>query len=187
MTLPTHPNWRDLVRRLLLHARALGAPPEQAEDLVQEAVATVVGDPARFDPGRGTLLALLKTIVRNRYLNAVRATRARGRLEPGLRLVPPEPPADAALRARDAEDRRRLVLAHLDPSERALFVAWIRQRTEGHRAPRAAASVGLDPAAYEAAKKRLRRRVRAILEDLGLEPHDLYAPDLGARGGSHVG
>ena len=47
----------------------------------------------------------------------------------------------------------------------------------------AALAVDLSPAAYEAAKKRLRREVRALLAAMELEPSDLFDPrDLRSEG-----
>jgi DNA-directed RNA polymerase specialized sigma24 family protein len=166
--------WGGLVRRLLLHARGLGASVEDAEDLVQETLEVTVRDPVWYDPDRGTLLGLLKAVLRHRLVDRHRAADVRERAAPALRLVASDPErADAVAWGRAAVERRRAFLAHLGPEERAVFGAWLRQRRGEVDVHGAAASVGLDAAAYEAAKKRLRRRCRALLDELGLEPADL--------------
>lgn len=167
------PRWSDLARRLVVHARALGASHEQAEDLVADALERVMRDPTWHDPSRGTLLTALKVVVRSRYLNLIRASGVRDRAAPRLRLVGEGDRPDRALEAGRAADARRRLLACLTPEERALFRAWIAQRG-GLVGSEAAASVGLDNRAYEAAKKRLRRRIRGAMDELGLAPEDLF-------------
>ena len=112
-------SWRELIRRLMVHARCLGATLEEAEDVVHEAVTMVVRDPDWFDPGRGTLLGALKVVVRNRWSNRRRAAGVRVRAQPRLRVVDapvetPEVPLDRA----EARDHRRRLLALLEPEQR---------------------------------------------------------------------
>jgi len=52
----------------------------------------------------------------------------------------------------------------------------MRQKSGALRGPAAAESVHLTPAAYEAAKKRLRRRCQTVLNELNLTQADLYDP-----------
>ena len=171
------PTWPDTVRRLLVHARALGASLEEAEDLVHDTLEVVLADPAWLDPDRDPLPAL-KVVLRNRWLNRVRAAGVAARNGPRLVLVreaqeTPETP----ITAEQARAHRRSLLASLTPDERALFAAWLEQRAGRCAAPAAAARVGLDVPAYEAAKKRLRRRCEALLGELGLDPGDLFGGD----------
>ncbi len=169
--------WRELARRLLVFARGLGASVEEAEDVVQDALQHVAAHPDWFDPGRGSLPAALRTVVRNAWLNRRRHDNVRQRAVPRLAVVTTgtiDP--DVAVRSERARDRRHRVLALLEPEERAVFEAWLGQRTRQCTAKQAARSLSLSVAAYEAAKKRLRRRVRAAIEQLELTPADLFDP-----------
>ena len=160
--------WEHVVRALLAHARRLGASDEEAEDLVQESVERTVRDPHWHDPSRGSLLSLLRTVVRNRWIDRHRATRTHERATPSLRLVTDTTPLAPA------RGHRAAFLASLTQDERQLFELWLRQRAGELDAHAAARSLGLDVPAYEAAKKRLRRRCRAVLEALELDPQDLF-------------
>ncbi len=169
------PTWPEIVRRLLLHARHLGATREEAEDLAHDALELVVREPGWFDPTRGELLGALKVVLRNRFLNVLRSRVVHHRAAPRLQIVPDPPGPDVALGSATARELRRRLLALLEPEERAVFAAWMRQRA-GEPGPEAARSLGLTHAGYEAAKKRLRRRVHALLDELGVAPGDLFDP-----------
>ncbi|MEQ1570869.1 MAG: hypothetical protein ABMA64_34890, partial [Myxococcota bacterium] len=136
---------RSLVRRLLVHARCLGASLEDAEDLVHETVEQALAQPAWFDPSRGTLVGALKVVLRNRWFNRRRALEVRERHAPHLQLVP-GPGPEAPLGAAEARENRRRLLASLEPDERALFAAWLRQRG-GARASEVAHDLGFTEAA----------------------------------------
>jgi DNA-directed RNA polymerase specialized sigma24 family protein len=170
------PSWRAVVRRLLVHARCLGAPLEEAEDLVHDAITALVADQAWFDPSRGDLLGLLKVVVRNRWANRRRSAGVSERAVPRLRLVEDGPTPEAPLTAAQAATHRQRLLALLEPTDRAVFAAWLRQRAGEVTGPEAATALEMSNASYEAAKKRLRRRCRAILAELALTPDDLFAP-----------
>ncbi|MEN0065912.1 MAG: hypothetical protein AAGA48_27475 [Myxococcota bacterium] len=73
------------------------------------------------------------------------------------------------------------MLALLEPEERAVFEVWIRQRARAVDAAEAARQLGLTVPTYEAAKKRLRRRCKAALEQLDLTPADLFDPPSEAK------
>ena len=62
------------------------------------------------------------------------------------------------------------------PAYSTVFATWLRQRAREIDARGAAAVLGLEVPAYEAAKKRLRRRLTTLLDDLGLTPADLFDP-----------
>ncbi|MEZ4234824.1 MAG: hypothetical protein R3F59_01385 [Myxococcota bacterium] len=175
------PPWREVVRRLLVHARCLGAPAEEAEDLAHEAIEVVVADPDWFDPSRGSLVTALKTVLRHRWSNRRRAAGVAERAGGHLRLVEPAPAPDAPLAAARAAEHRQRFLALLEPDERAVFGAWMRQRAREVDGAQAARALGLSLPAYESANKRLRRRAKAILDELGLVAADLYDPPGGPR------
>src|SRR5690606_25576073 len=120
-TSPAPPSWSDVVRRLLLHARHLGASREEAEDLVHDALELMVRDPDWFDPSRGDLVGALKVVLRNRFLNRIRASAVRERAAPRLRVVQAASGPDAPLVAADARQNRQTLLALLSPAERRLF------------------------------------------------------------------
>lgn len=173
------PPWREVVRRLLVHARCLGASVEEAEDLVHDTIEVVVADPGWFEPARGTLLSALKVVLRNRWLNRRRSQGISARARPRLALVPPPPTPEQPLQGEAARTNRRRFLALLEPGERELFGVWMQQRAGQLRGPQAAAQLSLSHRAYEAAKKRLRRRCRAVLDELELDPADLFDPPQG--------
>lgn len=172
------PRWDELVRRLVAYARRLGASSEEAEDLAQESLEIVVRDPAWFERERASLVTALSTVLRNRLFDRHRHLAVRQRVAPALRLVQgdEEPDPHDALALADARERRRALLALLEPAERQVFAAWLRQRRGELDGPDAAASLGMEPSDYEAAKKRLRRRCRTLLDELGLDPDDLFDP-----------
>ena len=169
-------DWAPLIRALLVYARRLGAPIEEAEDLAHDAIEVLMQDPHWYDPSRGPLGAALRTILRNRYLNRVRSQGTFQRSVPTLRVVEAPFTPHAALTADQARRNRHAFLSMLQPDERRLFQAWMRQKSGALRGPAAAESVHLTPAAYEAAKKRLRRRCQTVLDELNLTQTDLYDP-----------
>ena len=171
---PTTVPWDELIRRLFSTALRHRASVEEAEDLVQATVEVALASPGWFDPQRGTRLAAMRAILRNRLIDQRRHRAVHERSTPHLRLVPAEPDASQLLLDADARDRRRAFLAQLNPEERTLFQAWLQQRRGDFTAGGAAHAVGLTVPAYEAAKKRLRRRCQAILQDLELEAADLF-------------
>lgn len=171
--------WDALVRGLLVYARRLGASVEAAEDLVHGTVEVALRDPSWYDASRARLMTVLKVVLRRRYIDRYRSDEAWRRTEPHLRLVDASGTPAAVVEADEAASRRRTFLSLLTPDERSLFRAWLLQRRRDLDGEAAAASVGLSPAAYEAAKKRLRRRCHALLDDLGFAPDDLFDPDDG--------
>lgn len=69
--------YRRHVRSALLVARAHGASPELAEEVVQEAFVSLWRRASQFRAGRGSVNAWLATIVRNRVTDAWRRAGAR--------------------------------------------------------------------------------------------------------------
>ena len=174
-TPPPRPHaWEGLVRRLFSFARGLGASEQDSEELVQETVLALVHDPRWYDPRRGEVLSLLRTALRNRFVDGRRRQAVRGRAEPLLRLVEDAPLPEHQLRAAQAAARRRALVELLSASERLVFRAWLLQRQGALTGDAAAHQAELSPAAYEAAKKRLRRRLQALLVELELQPGDLF-------------
>lgn len=69
--------YRRHVRGALLVARRHGAPPELAEEVVQEAFVALWRHAERFRSDRGSVAAWLSTIVRNRVTDAWRRASSR--------------------------------------------------------------------------------------------------------------
>lgn len=69
--------YRRHVRGALLTARRQGAPPELAEEIVQEAFVSLWRRAGQFQAQRGSVAAWLSTIVRNRVTDAWRRASAR--------------------------------------------------------------------------------------------------------------
>lgn len=174
-------DWDQLARTLLRYAARLGASPEQAEDLAQSTLLAYVRAPHRHDPAKGSLNAWLCTSLRNRFIDQYRRARTRRDHAPALRLVQPDADAPDLVLARErSEQRRQAFLAALEDDERRVFFAWIRQRRGEWDVQGAAAALDLTPAAYEAAKKRLRRRCARLLDELGVSVDDLISPEEGS-------
>lgn len=169
-------SWPHVVRRLMAEARCRGASVEEAEDLVQDVLMVTIRDPSWHRPERASLLTALSAVLRNRLTDRRRHLAVRKRTAPHLVLLhdrAADDPATHLARAR-ARDRRAAILERLTPEELVLFRMWLRQRQREVDAQQAAAALNLTPAAYEAAKKRLRRRVRTVLAELRLTTQDLF-------------
>jgi DNA-directed RNA polymerase specialized sigma24 family protein len=175
---PGQLSWAELVRILLRHARFLGATFEEAEDLTHDAVAVFHADPNWYDPRRGSVKAALKSVVTNRYRDLVRRSGRGALVRRRLRLVTADgtPAADHQVEFHARAVNRSRLIAALSPEERGLFQTWMSQRQDDLDGPAAAKSLGLTMRAYENQKKRLRRRCRKLLDELGMEPADLMEP-----------
>lgn len=161
----------------MAYAMRLGASLEQAEDLVQDTLLVTIDRPEWFDAHRASLGTALITVLRNRYLDGRRHLGVQRRAAPQLRLVTSSSERMDGMDRLEARAARQRLLGALDPRERAVFRAWLLQR-EGHFDGQGAArSVDLSYAAYEAAKKRLRRKVRSLMAELELETADLFDPE----------
>jgi DNA-directed RNA polymerase specialized sigma24 family protein len=166
----------QLVRSLYVHALRLGASSEAAEDMVQESLTVPLGKVDWFDPERGTLPAALRAVITHRFIDACRARERRKRLHAhhleGQEAVEPSPAKQMA--DRTAYLNRQRFLVQLDEGEKALFAMWIRQNQGDVKGPEGAEALSMTYAEYEAAKKRLRRRSMAILEELEIDATDLW-------------
>lgn len=113
--------YRRHARSALLVARRQGAPPELAEEVVQEAFVSLWRRAASFRPERGSVAAWLATIVRNRVTDAWRRAAARPAQVAEEHAPEPvaEPDGDLALEERLAV---REQLAGLPPDQRDVLV-----------------------------------------------------------------
>ncbi|MCK1385670.1 sigma-70 family RNA polymerase sigma factor [Bradyrhizobium sp. 21] len=122
---------RYKLRRIAL---AVGAPPHDVEDILQEAYLKIWRNAGRFDAGRAPGMAWMSTIVRNTAIDHLRARRLpTSELEEALLVsaaADPSPiddfdyaraePIARGVLAGLPEDRRRLVaLAYLEGESRA--------------------------------------------------------------------
>ena len=178
---PTRAAIRELVRRALRR----GVPPQEAEDIVAVAWERAV---RTYDSDRGTFEAFLNRIVERKVADWWREHRRWRRVSERLKAesnVVALPVSDGA------HDNQRRLLERLDPTERKVFAAWALQKhlKQGAFDARAAAtSVGMTVTEFNNAKKRLRTRVMAVLDELGLEARDLWtvADDEGPRRKRHA-
>ncbi len=170
--------WGELTRLLLRHAQFLGATAEEAEDLTHDALAVFHGDPDWFDPRRGSLKAALKSVITNRYRDLVRRSGRGALVKRRLRLVTVDdsPSVAQEVERRVRTSNRARLISSLSADERALFQAWLLQRQDDLDGTMAARSVGLSLREYENHKKRLRRRCKKLLEELGMDAADLMEP-----------
>lgn len=167
--------WADVVRVLYLHARSLGCSREEAEDLVQDALEVTTRDPGWYDRSRGPLTRVLRVVVTNRVRDRYRAGVVRRKARPHLSLLAERPSKpDDAIRRQRAAGLRLELLGSLTDSEQLLFATWMAQQRGELTGWSAAESMGITYAEYEARKKRLRRRCRNVVEEMGVQTDDLY-------------
>lgn len=102
--------------------------PTLAEDVVQDAFVTVWQKIARYDGSRGSLKGWLITVVRNRAIDRVRATRATVDVDApeaeALLRTGPNPTSDDALERVNAETVRRALIKLPDDQRIAIQLAY---------------------------------------------------------------
>jgi RNA polymerase sigma-70 factor (ECF subfamily) len=178
-TRPDGDSWRRLVelyqpllRRWL---RGQGTREQDADDLVQEVLAVVVKELAKFEhPGRGgAFRGWLRTILVNRLRNFWRAGRSRAVASDLDRLADSLADPDSDLSRRWDEEHDRAVLARLlelmeQEFEPKTLRAFRRTGLEGAKPRDVAAELGMSVRAVYEAKSSVLRRLR--LEAQGLIP-----------------
>ena len=176
---------RRVLRGLIGCAMRRGVPRSDAEDIVLHAYEKAA---SAYDPSRGSLESLLQRTVERATVDWWRRNRAWSKVAERLsaqadviQLSTVDPTAQHR-----AHTHQQALLERLTPDERKVFAAWALQRhlPQGElTAARAAATLGVSVPAYNNAKKRLARRVRTVLDELGLTPRDLWtvAEDEGPR------
>lgn len=109
------------------------ADRQLAEDLVHDAFVATWQKIERFDPGRGSLRGWLLTIVRNRALDRVRATRASIEVgdadEQALLRTDANPTWEAAIARRSAAELRMAVAGLPAEQREAIELAYFSGRT----------------------------------------------------------
>jgi RNA polymerase sigma-70 factor (ECF subfamily) len=110
--------------RVVAYLRRAGCAPDVAEELMQEVMAQVWRDAARYDATRAQVSTWIFCVARSRFLDRVRRNRRPepDPTDPTWVGAPPSPP-DASLE--HARDRERLVdaLASLSPEQASVLEA----------------------------------------------------------------
>ena len=166
---------KDLLRTLVRMCLSRGLPAEDAEDVVHRSYEKAS---KAFDPTRGAFEALLCRVVQNECRYWWR-TQNRRRETSNLLHLPSVAPAKLGPSAeRQAANKQRVLLDALEPEERQVFSAWALQRhlPKGrYPASEASASLGMSVAEFENAKRRLRTKVKNVLDSQGWSPRDLFS------------
>lgn len=172
---PDQQTWEEVVRALYLHARGLGCSREEAEDLVHDALEVTVRDPSWYDRSRGPLTRVLRVVITNRVRDRYRAGVVRRKARSHLELLAGTPQRpDEALTSQRAARLRLELMSSLTDAEQLLFHTWMAQQRGELTGWTAAESLQTTYRDYEARKKRLRRRCRNILNEMGARTEDLY-------------
>ena len=147
-----------------------GLPPQVAEDVV---FASWEKSTAGFDPRRGSFEAYMQKVVRTACAQWWRRQGTERRAQAALRLLPTAASTAAAERA---AQHQQALLDALSDEERQVFAAWALQKHLGKGRVTAAevgASLGMEPTAYDNAKRRLKARLRTLLDTLGWSVGDV--------------
>lgn len=124
--------------------RILRSAPE-AEDAVQQAWLQAWQNAASYNPRRGTVVAWLLTLARNRALDRYRSLSSRRRAETGVDPDPPTPPADPTAQAAQGQlsERVRMALESLQPQQRqVLEIAYFQGLSQSEIAEQLSAPLG---------------------------------------------
>ena len=152
-----------LANRMLMNRQA-------AEDVTQEVFVALWENPARFEPGRGTLRGFLGTMTHRRAVDLIRREDARRRRESRAPAdaAPAQDLAETAART-DTSGRVRNALALLPEAQRrALELAYF----QGHTYRQVADVLGIPEGT---AKSRLRLGLQRVAEILRPELSDRWA------------
>ncbi|MCB9672512.1 MAG: hypothetical protein H6736_11805 [Alphaproteobacteria bacterium] len=152
------------------YAMGRGLPAQVAEDVVFGAWEKAR---KRHDPAKGTIEALMRTIVRDDCAYWWRTVDRDRRLHEHLKAVEPATPTTG-------EVRQMELIEALSEEERSVFAAWALQKHLGKgrvRAEEVGASIGLDATGFENAKRRLKGRLHGLLAELGWSVQELFGRD----------
>jgi RNA polymerase sigma factor (sigma-70 family) len=123
--------FRHFAPRVKSYMLRLGSDDSQAEDLAQEAMATVWRKAAQYDPARAAASTWIFTIARNLRIDAFRRTN-RPELDPeDPALVPDAPPqGDAVVEQKQNAARVHAALAELPEEQRqVLHMSFFHEKT----------------------------------------------------------
>jgi RNA polymerase sigma-70 factor (ECF subfamily) len=153
--------------RIRTYLRRLGADPAAAEDLAQEAMATVWRKAAFYDRTRASAGTWIFTIARNLRVDALRRER-RPQLDPNdPALVPEAPPSpESLLSGTRAARALREAVAALPPEQAHLIeLSFFQDRPHSIIASELGLPLGT-------VKSRLRLAIARVRKSLGDEPWD---------------
>jgi DNA-directed RNA polymerase specialized sigma24 family protein len=171
---------REFLADQVRWAMGRGLPAQAAEDAVFESWERAA---ATFDASRGSFEAYMQRIVRNRcaywWRTMARARRAEALVADPHRVDP--------IREERAADHQSALLEALTADERRIFSAWALQKHlgKGHiTSIEVSRSIGLEPRAFENAKRRLKERLRNLLDRFGWSVGELLEgeDDVGRTG-----
>lgn len=171
------PDWDEVGRALLAHARWLGASVEASERLADAAVAAFHERSDWFDARSGLPTDALRGWLAPRVDHApAPGWQARARMA-WRQVTGDEPPLPSGSLARR---RRVAVLASFGADDRLLLEVWQRVRLGAWESAEAADHLGLDVAGFDGARKRLVRRLRVALAVHGWTLAELVERDVAA-------
>lgn len=173
-------NFEYIYKRLVTAGiKKMGLTPPDAEDFAQDAIVHALERRDRYTPKEGVpAVAWLLSVARNRFIDRIRRQcveeqRLRD-VEYDRQSTPREHDQEQEVLNEQAAERRNRLIQALSDRDRKIFMVWVEQNLG--RIDRAQAVKLLemqDIAAYEAAKKRVRRSVMRKMAELGYEPADL--------------
>lgn len=146
--------------RLVRMALAFGAPPDDAPDLVQEALLAAWRRLEDYDPAKGSFLAWVASGVRGRVLNL---RRGRGRLQSFLDRFrdQPEPELDQPHGAVDARITLAKLLSVLTPRQREVVGLYELGEFSGRET---AQILGIAEASVRSIARDARAQLKAVAE-----------------------
>lgn len=155
---------------LVRWAMGRGLPAQVAEDVVYAAWERA--GPS-YDPRRGSFEAYLQKVVRNDCAYWWRKQQRTERAHAHLRLLEG---GTGTHRREQAHRNQEALLDALDAEERRVFATWALQKHLGKgqvTSETLSASLGMEPRAYENAKRRLKARLQSLLGRFGWSVADL--------------
>jgi len=146
-------------RRLFGYIRRMVGDRNQAEDLLQDVLLTVIRDRS-YDPSKGRFSAWLFTVARNRCLQHRRRAEVRER-SPGL---PPEPVADPEQRVARTQQVRSAMAGLTDAQQQLLLLKQVGELTYRELADIHGVAEGTIKSRLHAATQAFRRRLAELGE-----------------------
>lgn len=165
--------------RIVAVAMHKGLSKAEALDVAQQVVVRVIAKCDQYVERPGTpYLAWLWTVAVNHLTDVLRSRGAQRRLTERLWREPEgdrPPDAEQQLTDHEAQSNRDRLLEALPEEDRLVFLIWARQNDGEIDRAEASDQLGISMAAYEAAKKRVRRAVAAAQLRLGLRVEHFWS------------
>lgn len=157
----------DRVVGLGVHA---GLDQGRAENCAGEALKRAWEHRDRFDPAKGTFRKWLLTIGRHAIFDELRRRRAEALMREAKEVVEhDQAPTSSGLVERRARYAKWRLFARLTAHEKEFLHVWIEQHAREMDARSAADQLGLTLPEYEAEKKRLQRRMKTLIKEMGVD------------------